>query len=511
MNGKGWRQTIRPAAAVVLLLSLCAAASAKYSGGTGEPNDPYRIATPNDLNDIGNHVEDFNKCFVMVNDVNLAEYIGHYRFNVIGMWDEPFKGVFDGNGHVILNFTYNEPEADYPVALFSYAGDPNCEIKHLTLSEPNLVGGTRVAALVGKFYDGRISNCHVLSGKILGANLVAGLIGSCESGTIVNSTSYADVNGGSDFAGGLVAVADVNISGCFASGSVSAYICVGGLIGGSHSSTVSDSHASGSVSGYKMVGGLVGSTGAGFRLLRSYYEGEVLGHDRDIGGLVGANEGSLISCYATGSVSGTVNYVGGLCGSNDEGGISDCYARGDVSGDTVVGGLCGTNYSGTVSNCYAVGRVDANSIVGGLVGDDDGGSYTKSFWDTDVNPDVNGIGNANDVNVIGKTTAEMMTESTFTDAGWDFVGETANGSDDIWRMCVDGVRYPLLSWQFTAGDLLCPDGVDFADYSHLANRWQEVNCAALNDCDRADLDLSGAIDWRDLKIFCDHWLDAVTY
>ena len=47
-----------------------------YSGGTGEPNDPYRIATAEDLNDIGNYEEDWDKHFILVNDVNLAQYTG---------------------------------------------------------------------------------------------------------------------------------------------------------------------------------------------------------------------------------------------------------------------------------------------------------------------------------------------------------------------------------------------------------------------------------------------------
>ncbi len=32
----------------------------------------------------------------------------------------------------------------------------------------------------------------------------------------------------------------------------------------------------------------------------------------------------------------------------------------------------------------------------------------------------------------GKTTAETQTASTFIEAGWDFVDETANGTEDIW-------------------------------------------------------------------------------
>ena len=46
---------------------------------------------------------------------------------------------------------------------------------------------------------------------------------------------------------------------------------------------------------------------------------------------------------------------------------------------------------------------------------------------------------------IGLTTAQMQTTTTFLDAGWDFVGETANGTADIW--CMPPGDYPHLSWE----------------------------------------------------------------
>jgi len=45
-----------------------------------------------------------------------------------------------------------------------------------------------------------------------------------------------------------------------------------------------------------------------------------------------------------------------------------------------------------------------------------------------------------------KTTAEMQTASTFLDAGWDFVDETENGTDDIWWI-LEGQDYPRLWWE----------------------------------------------------------------
>ena len=46
----------------------------------------------------------------------------------------------------------------------------------------------------------------------------------------------------------------------------------------------------------------------------------------------------------------------------------------------------------------------------------------------------------------GRTTAEMRTASTFIDAGWDFVDETENGTDDIWWI-LEGQDYPRLWWE----------------------------------------------------------------
>jgi hypothetical protein len=45
-----------------------------------------------------------------------------------------------------------------------------------------------------------------------------------------------------------------------------------------------------------------------------------------------------------------------------------------------------------------------------------------------------------------KTTAEMQTAKTFLDVGWDFVDETANGTEDIWWI-LEGKDYPRLWWE----------------------------------------------------------------
>ncbi len=306
-------------------------------------------------------------------------------------------------------------------------------------------------------------------------------------------------------------VRNLNVSNAFVSGD--SYVA--GLVGKCYGD-ITDCRLSASVNGVGIVGGALGMLVYG-QAVDVFSTGSVSG-DYDIGGLVGFQwAGDIRQCCSQSNVTGR-STIGGLVGHCMDGCIEDCYARANVSGtgySSRVGGLIGlyeNPYRSHVTNSYAAGTVDGNDDVGGFVGyswlDP---HFGDCFWDGDINPDLSGVGNRDDPNVIRRTTVEMQARSTFADAGWDFVGEVVNGPNDVWRMCVDGVSYPLLSWQFTKGDLLCPDGVDFFDYSHLANRWQEVDCAAMNNCDRADLDFSGAVDWRDLKILCDHWLEGVGF
>jgi len=151
-----------------------------------------------------------------------------------------------------------------------------------------------------------------------------------------------------------------------------------------------------------------------------------------VGGLVGYNSGAISGCSATGSVSSIGSYVGGLVG-HSSGAVSDSYATGFVSSTgACVGGLVGYN-SGAVSRCYASGGVSGWSDVGGLVGYGDGGTVQASFWDTQTSAQTWSAGGA------GKTTAQMMTQSTFTAAAWDF-------TTPVWTIC-EGFDYPRLAWQ----------------------------------------------------------------
>jgi hypothetical protein len=104
----------------------------------------------------------------------------------------------------------------------------------------------------------------------------------------------------------------------------------------------------------------------------------------------------------------------------------------------------------------------------------------------------------------------MKTLSTFTSAGWDFTGETANGTNNYWRMCIDGADYPRLNWESMAGDFACPDGVNFVDFAYFAARWPMAGCNSSNNfCGGADINTSGTVDLADFAIFANYWLDGL--
>ena len=189
----------------------------------------------------------------------------------------------------------------------------------------------------------------------------------------------------------------------------------GGLIGLSSHSVVSKCYSSGSFSGSDYIGGLIGKNSSSSKVSNCYSTCRVSG-GQYVGGLVGYNYVSTVSIsYSTGNVSGS-EYLGGLIGKNSSSSkVSNCYSSGSVSGGYYVGGLVGGNddYS-TVSNCYSTGYVFGNIYIGGLVGRNNQSIVGKSFWDTQTSGiDTSASGT-------GKTTAEMKTEKTFINAGWNF-------------------------------------------------------------------------------------------
>jgi hypothetical protein len=194
------------------------------------------------------------------------------------------------------------------------------------------------------------------------------------------------------------------------------------------------------VRGKRRVGGLVGENVNG-EIVNSYANVRVSGTD-DVGGLVGYNSGSVIASFSTGTLSGGGWGVGGVAGSNNpKGRIYLCYNNGLITGGERVGGLVGENRKGEIVQCYSTGSVRGDrGYIGGLVGDNVDGMVETSFWDIETGDQSASDGGA------GKTTIQMQSADTYLKAGWDFVNETENGTEDIWRID-EGNDYPRLWWE----------------------------------------------------------------
>lgn len=410
---------------------------AKYGGGTGESDTPYLIYTAEQMNTIGLYPEDWDCHFKLMVDIDLGG-LGPRDFNIIGTFWGFFRGVFDGNGHTISNFTYISRDVD-GVALFRYVKGAQAEIRDLGLIDPFIDAGidhpifeeirveaNSAASLVGILVSGTVKRCYVRGGSISADLNVGGLVTNSQKGTIVDCSSTANVSG---------------------------FIDIGGLVGYNYKGLIVNCHAESVVTGEDVVGGLVGfNEGA---IQNSSATGDVLG-EQSVGGLVGQNRSyeMIQGSFTTGRVFG-IDYVGGLVGKS-RGDITCCYSRCNVTGGHYVGGLVGLLGSNVVEYCYSTGSIIHEPIKGligdpsisGLVGNgyppEDPYSFPseirQSFWDVENSGLTVSFGG------MGLTTAEMQTPSTFLEAGWDFVGEADNGTDDIWWI-PEGRDYPHLWWE----------------------------------------------------------------
>ena len=337
--GLSGKTTPPPNSADMFLYELDAAATKKYAGGTGEPDNPYQIATAEDLMLLGGNPEDYDKHFILTDNIDLEPNLPGCKVfdraviapdkNEPDLWYS-FNGVLDGNGFTISNLNCKSEKADY-TGLFGLVGKGTINDLRLVNAKIDAGAGNYVGSLVGMNIYGTISGCSVQGGSVTGGKYVSGLVGY-NTGFITDSCSNT--------------------------------IVLGKIV----------------------VGGLVGQNGAWVVGV-----GEML-----------ALEGHIDNCYSTCNVTGSV-MVGGLVGFNEFGFINQCYSNGIVSGNEQVGGLIGENNarvnvcfwdvetSGLTSSAAGIGKTTAEMqtagtfISWGACGPfwtiDEGRSYPHLAWE----------------------------------------------------------------------------------------------------------------------------------
>lgn len=363
--------------------------------GSGTPEDPYRITTPAQLVAMGTRSSMMNQCFLLMNDIDLGEYLFHTAVIAPdnsadeGYQGTAFTGTFDGGGHVIrsLRITDYTPSGDVrpinptqPVSgeyrgLFGFVrcdyADLNKPgiIRNLSVEDYSIEGGSYTGGLAGYVIRCEISNC-ITRGMLL-------------------SRGQADQQSQND-------------------------LHIGGLVGRLQRSLVRDCHTGGSIhraAPCSQVGGLIGSTWEAesqpeppviIEFCSADVAIDLFARGSQIGGLIGSNEyGGIYDCTADGDIlfflsEGTLlqgeSPCGGLVGINIGGPIHRCHAAGNIKGGMYLGpagGLIGTNLSVStgILNCSASGDIKAlryGRNLGGLIGLNQRGTVFQSFAAGDV-------------------------------------------------------------------------------------------------------------------------------
>lgn len=268
----------------------------KFAGGKGTADDPYKISTIADLQQMKSSTA---ASYVVVNDIDGEGF----DFNAI----EGFTGTLDGGNFTISNFT---PAVSYSQGMFSDA-EPGASVKNLNFNKPvmNLTDETSMAGVVagqgmglklenvnvynltakgddfsGKFgslvgsltNDGSIYGCYVAGANInLPEGSVGGLANTLKTDASVKSSAFfGNIKGGSTVGGAVAAAGSgfsaYTISDCHVSANIVAKNTVGGLIGDAARSTVNRNVVEGTIEATKTgwysysLGGLIGYLSADY-------------------------------------------------------------------------------------------------------------------------------------------------------------------------------------------------------------------------------------------------------
>jgi len=351
--------------------------------GSGTSGDPYVIYNVTDLQNMNLNLDAW---YVVHDDIDASAtsgWNGGAGFIPIGNATHKFSGHFDGNFSTITGLYIDRPTTDY-IGLFGWVQG--------SAGDTTTIGNV---TLVDIDFTGD-DNMGGLAGYLYGYASVS----YCKVyGNITGGTSDPTYNGGLvGFAQAVTITkceAHVNVDG---GGTLGRGTTAGGFIGrASTSTTITESCAYGDVWAHNWVGGFVGEILTGTTISDCYARGDVyvtdnqfVGQGQNAGGFVGVVIGSMYRSYSTG-------YIWCL----------------DVHGCTMIGGFAGQ----VTTSC------------------------TACFWDVQTS------GKATSACGTGKTTAEMKTQTTFTDAGWDF--------STVWHIAGsvnDG--YPYLLWWYDPPDLI---------------------------------------------------------
>lgn len=357
-----------------LLLSISGQLQAQFSGGTGDPLDPYQVSTIEELQRVKNHP---GKYFIQVNHIDAAstaEWNDSLGFIPIGKESQFFSGYYDGNGYEINNLHIHRPEEEY-------------------------------SGLFGFVREGTIRGVHLRNAKITGSNKTGGLAGQVVNGLIIDSSVEGSIDGRT-YVGGLAGYNHGEIDHSQVNAKVSGRSYVGGISGinrGLIINSISKGHFTATGNS---LGGIAGNNYDG-TISHSFTEAKISGRRvTSLGGIAGSNGGQILKSFAQGEVTGNA-YVGGLVGINNGGNIVLSYSESKVKGINLVGGLVGVNRNhGKISEAYTVSPVTGKFKTGGFAGTNESWVHA-GYWASDTTTQKEGIVNGSERGIKRLTVKEM--------------------------------------------------------------------------------------------------------
>lgn len=178
-----------------------------FESGSGTPDDPYIITKPEHLISVRAFAS-ANKYFKLGADIDLAGVdwtpIGTYSSNLSA---SAFVGTFDGNGHKIMNISFNDTTKSN-AGLFGYLY--NATVTNLIIENANITASSRAGALAGASQLSKVYRVKVVNSSVRvtynGSGYGGGLIGEVTDGTEIEECAVRNttVSGVKYAIGGLL-------------------------------------------------------------------------------------------------------------------------------------------------------------------------------------------------------------------------------------------------------------------------------------------------------------------
>ena len=164
-----------------------------FYGGCGSEEKPYIIETPAGLDTLSKRVNNGNSYegvyFKLDADIEyLYTSTTENNYTAIGTEDNPFKGVFNGDGHTISGIRINKPDDNYQ-GLFGYLGE-GAVVENVTLADAEITARGYTGGIVGYNDRGTVSGCissvTLVSEEENDINF-GGVVGQSDGGTVSNN------------------------------------------------------------------------------------------------------------------------------------------------------------------------------------------------------------------------------------------------------------------------------------------------------------------------------------